>query len=268
MSIYRLLFGFVAAIIGLLAPIVEVSATTIRGNVFASDGITPLVASDNFTVVALAVDGTTTAFTITYPTVSSFNIEVNPALLPSTDKSVNLNIKLGSSVDRKLQGINGAATRMQTIDIGVTKPGTATNNVKSSIRGMLTQKDGVIGIPATLLYSVVAIDAGSNLINPMMGTSTSPPCPTYTFNLQASSIAGPDKTLRIEYRLGGVLDRVVEGVIANSTRVQTIDINYNTAGIRTMESQITLVNQSCDACDAPRHCEPRLRLGFLRGRCR
>ena len=77
MGMPRLVSGLTMAVVGMLMPVAEASALTILGNVFCYDGVTPLVMADNFSVVATASNGTTAAFTISYPTVSSYQIVVD-----------------------------------------------------------------------------------------------------------------------------------------------------------------------------------------------
>ena len=207
MSMRRLVMGLTLVVVGMLMPVAEASALTkISGNVYCYDGVTPLVMGDRFTVVATASDGSKDAFKITYPTVSSYKIMVDDTLLPADDKSITLDFKLGDTIDRHLEGINGAAKGNLSIDIGMSKAGAAPVPAAQTITGDLFEKNGAKIIANAFSYSVVAMDANNNTYEAVIDRNT--------FTLTIPAITGNNQTLTLYYYLNGQIDRYAEGILA------------------------------------------------------
>ena len=221
-SMQRIAICLTLVAAGVLTPWSAAHAVTntIRGNLVYNDGISVIAGGDTFTVEPTASDGKSTYFTVT-PGASSYSFTFDPAALPAADRSITINFKLNGVVDRTAAGVDGNAPRMQTIDIGFTKAPTMvmTNSANTVVRGTMYYKDGATPVAPQDSPKLVVKDANNNLVATLNG-------PVYSLSITASTLPA-NKTVTIEYWIGGGANRTATGVIGNDARLQTLDITVN-----------------------------------------
>jgi hypothetical protein len=277
-----------AAFAGVLIPLGSAQAfCVIRGNLFYKDGFTAIKSpgnNDTVTVRVFRKDGTeiTRLGTITMPTMASYQIKIDPTidLVGYPDRVLTIKYYLNANMtpDRVVEGVNGNSLRTLTIDIGVSKtatvPGTppAQNGI---ITGKWVYNDNVTGMLAKSTPAIqVFFNNGDGTTQLDASKITPPPfggLPNYTITIAPSDIpaGATDKTLTIVFLVNnGGTDRTLVGVLANDSRVQTIDISSTFSVPALMVQQLERHPEMCptaSCCNEPR-CGTRCRGGILRGR--